>query len=93
MHLLFEIESSFSLIERHFTKKEMQEFAACDYAKLHLYHFGLGTWIRGAILSQNDELRGLFRQAGILREDDMSALMITLFYIQVQTKRGKHGSL
>ncbi len=86
MRLLCEIENSFALIERYFNKKTIKEFFACDYKNLHLYHFGFGTWIRNTILSRNSSLRELFRQAGIMDEDDMSSLIITLFYIAIRTK-------
>lgn len=82
MKLTAEIEKSFPDMVRFFDKNTLREFVSCSYSELHFYHFGFGTWIRSVILQKNAMLRESFIKSGITQEDDMSSLMITLFYIE-----------
>lgn len=79
--LFAEIKKSFSEIEKLFDEEQLHQFCCCSYSKLYDYHFGLGTWIRNNLLNENCNLYRLFVQGGIMQKDDMSVLMIHLFYM------------
>lgn len=59
----------------------MKEFLACSYSELTRWHFGFGSWIRNNILLENSPLYKLFNEVGITQKDDMSSIIIKLFYI------------
>lgn len=82
-----EIENSFKRIEEQFSKRDWERFLACDYENLCLYHYTLGGWIRKEFLEQGSKLRELFIQAGIPETDDMSMIIIELFYLYAKTER------
>lgn len=67
-----------------FSPKKMKTFLSCDYKKLYLYHFGFGTWIRNNILQNGTPLFSAFLSCNISEKDDMSFLMIQLFYIYLK---------
>lgn len=82
MQLFKIIEDALSQIEKQINDKEsILLFINCKYNDLNLYHFGLGTWIRNNLLQTNSQLYNLFLKAGINSKDDMSLLIINLFYI------------
>ncbi len=74
MKLAREIEKTFPQIEKLFDKASLDDFSKCDYIDLPMYHFGLGTSIR------NSEIFKVFVNHGITQKDDMSSLLIHLFY-------------
>ena len=86
MELLSEIKKSFPTIEKLFDESSWNKFMDTDYSNLSGYHFGLGTWIRNHILAENSNLLHLFLCVGINQKDDMSALIIQLFYIDKKSK-------
>lgn len=77
--LYAEIKKSFSEIEMLFDK--VQLYNLCGYDKLCDCHFGLGTWIRNNLLDESSNLYSLFLKGGVMQKDDMSGLIIRLFYI------------
>lgn len=81
-----ETDKAFIQIENLFTKDELKEFMVCKYCEIGKYHFGLGTWIRNNILNANDCLYEMLLNKGMAEKDDMSALMISLFYIYIHSK-------
>ena len=81
------IEEVFPEIEKQFDKQTLGEFLACDFRNLNKYHFGLGLWIRNHLLVENKELKTLFVSGGVTSYDDISALIIRLFYIYVRNKQ------
>ena len=81
MSLYEEIENSFPVIEKLFSKEDLLEFKNTDKKELCLYHFGLGLWIRNNLLYPNkNNLRDLFLADCIMNEDDMSAIVIQFFH-------------
>lgn len=68
------------------SKKSLKEFLECDYENLYFYHFGFGTWIRNELLQENQPLYHAFLSCGISQKDDMSFLMIRLFYVYLKPK-------
>ncbi len=59
----------------------------CDYENLCVYHHTLGGWIRREFLGKGTKLYVLFIQGGISQTDEMSMLIIELFYIYAKTER------
>ena len=81
MQLFREIEKSFPQMEKFFTAAAKKEFTACKLEDLCDYHFGFGTWIRNHLLRNGSALLEYFTQVGINDRDEMSAIMIFLFYL------------
>lgn len=86
MIIFKEIEKKFILIEKSLSKKDLKDFMDSDFTKLFLYHFGLGTFIRNEYLMPGMPLFKLFCKCGINSPDDMSSVMIKLFYIYENEK-------
>lgn len=86
MKIYRKIEESFPLLEDMMGKKELKKFMSCNYDDLCLYHFGLGTWIRNNLLEENSRLYKLFVKGGLPNKDEMSYLMIEMFYIAMNIK-------
>ena len=70
-----------------FNNQTLEEFLNCDYDQLYLYHFTLGIRIRNDILKKNSILYNLFYEQGVTCKDDMSFLMIQLFYFDLHGKK------
>ncbi len=82
MKLIQHIEKQFPYLKKLLGEKELVEFAMCHYSNLHIYHLGFGSSIRNHLLkAHNNELYQLFIATGITNEDDMSSLIIELFFI------------
>ena len=75
-----ELEKSFSEIEKIFDEISMFNFINSNYNDLCLYHFGLGTFIRNNILQEKSEIYKIFLQSGIKDKDEISSIIIKLFY-------------
>lgn len=86
MDIYIEIEKYFPIIEKQLTKAEIEEFINCDYNDLILYHISIGRWIRNRILKENSTIYKLFKMNGAANKDDMSQLIIKLFYIHLKNK-------
>lgn len=89
MTLYKEIEKTFSALELLFQETALREFLSCKYNNLVLYHFSLGIWIRNNLLQEKDALYHLFLESGIEEKDDMSCLIIQLFYLYLKAKYQK----
>lgn len=79
-----EIKNSFLIIEEQFNKDNLAAFIECDYCDLCNYHFSLGLWIRNNLLTENSQLLKAFEENGIIRLDDISTLIIELFYLHMK---------
>ena len=87
MKLYREIENSFPMIEKLFTKEDFLEFKETPLSDLCLYHFGVGTWIRNNLLySEKSLLYCLFLENGIDHPDEMSSFIIRLFHYYISKK-------
>ena len=90
MELCDEIQKCFPQLQQHLGEHGMAQFRRCAYANLWQCHFGLGLWVRNHLLAQNSRLRAMFQKGGVLQLDDMSAFIIQLFYIALQTESSEH---
>ncbi len=86
MDILDDIKKEFPAIEERFTEETIQQLIECDYENLYIYHFGVGIWIRNCILTDKSKLFKSFKLQGIANLDDMSMLMIQLFYFYIRDK-------
>lgn len=86
LELFTEIEKVLPEIESLFGIKSLHEFLECPYNDLSRYHFSLGMWIRNQLLQQGNLLMA-FRNGGIIQKDDMSILILQLFYVYIRTKQ------
>lgn len=87
MKLYKEIENSFSIIKKLFTKENLLKFKNTSISDLYFYHFGLGTWIRNNLLYPKESLLySLFLENGIEHPDDMSFFIIKLFHYYISDK-------
>ncbi len=81
MKLFKEIEKNFPLMEKLFKNEDIKKFLRHEYSDLFLYHFGFGTWIRNNMLDEQSKLYKMFISVNVKQKDEMSSLIINLFYI------------
>ncbi len=84
--LLEEIKKTLPIMEQSLSLKEMNQFSSGKYEELICYHYGWGMWIRNELLKNSTVLYHEFCRAGILNRDDMSDLLIKLFYLYLKEK-------
>lgn len=87
------IQQHFPEIEALFSEKSMDEFLSCAFENLYFYHFGLGTYIRNSLLKEGGGLLELFLQCGLHEKDEMSHLIIELFYLHEKTNKRKPAKI
>lgn len=87
MNFFYEIEEACCYIEKLFDQKSLEEFRNSSYDELCFYHLTLGLWVRNHLLYRESPLYNVFTNAGVHQKDDMSSLMIRLFYIYMNTKK------
>ena len=88
MELFVEIENSFPAIQKLMNDEIEANFLLCKFENLGRYRFILGLWIRNNLLMENSKLYKLFINGGVDNKEQMSALMIQLFYIYLRNKQG-----
>ena len=86
MNLLQEIENLFPTIESMFDTESIAQFTNISYSELFEYHFSLGVFIRNNILVENTSIVLQFKSVNVTDKDDMSSLIVSLFYIHIQEK-------
>lgn len=87
MGLLSDIESCFPAISQQFNAAEMKKFLDSSFADLSDYHCSLGLWIRNNLLYNNPQFMQTLACDGLYSADDMSMLIIRLFYICKKTQQ------
>lgn len=85
MNLCTMIQNYFPYIEESCNKELLDRFCACKYSELHNYHWTLGLWLRNTLLNEPTLIQA-FMAHEITEKDDMSALIIRLFYIYEKRK-------
>lgn len=85
MDFYSEIEKCFYVLEQKFGNN-LNDFLNCNYNDLYMYHFGAGRWIRNYLLNDNSNFFRIFITAGVKNKDDMSSLILKLFYISMNIK-------
>lgn len=79
------ITDCFPVIKASLSEKDLRILLNEKYTDLNNFHFSIGSWIRNNILRDDSEILNYFNSAGISDKDDMSALIIRLFYIHEKT--------
>ena len=84
--------SSFSLwesvscrLEKILPKAVVRDLEKCHYEELVFYHFTLGEYFRSVILDEKGDLyRWFYYDLEIHKKDDMSDLMLKMFYLYLK---------
>lgn len=82
-----EILKSFAEIEQYLAPHVLRSFLNTDFAELSRYHFGLGTWVRNSLLSDDGALLRWFAQCRVFSKDEASALLLEWFFLYQQSQR------
>ena len=82
------LQDCFLQLEKNIPKPLLRQFISKPYSMLTQYHFSIGMLIRNSHLNDDNPLSILLRKSGIDSPDDMSDLVLHLFYIHLQTKKG-----
>ncbi len=87
MNLINELQICLGVIEK-LAKNELKEkVKSCQYNELYKFHFGMGMYIRNELLSVDSELwRSITEKCPDIQKDDISELIIKLFYLYLNTK-------
>ena len=80
------LKSTFSKIERITEKEEIEKLLNEDYEKIHQCSSVVKTKINNEILAEYDLIYKLLHKCGINNKEEMSSLIIKLFYIYEKTK-------
>ena len=64
----------------------LTEFRHKATDQLHVYHFGLGMYLRNNVLSADSAIYKAFKEHGITHKDDMSAAIIHIWHKALQQK-------
>jgi len=86
MDIFISLTKAFIQLENFFDQIFLDKFSAFEYSELDQYHFGFGTWIRNHLLVSESELYKVFVQGGVSGKDEMSSLILKLFYLHLNTK-------
>ncbi|NLF28609.1 MAG: hypothetical protein GX592_11990 [Clostridiales bacterium] len=91
MRLCDVIEKSFSDLEKLFDSESLRNLVHGDYGDLGVHHLFLGGWIRDNLLREDSDICAVFRKGGVSNREDMSLLLLELFYIDMRV-RGTDGA-
>ena len=80
MDLNAKISELFPILELILRQNDLNDFKNTDKIDLHLYHFGLGLYIRNNLLFENNKLFLIFIENNITNKDDMSSYIIESFH-------------
>ena len=87
MNILDELEKTFMYIEYYMDSNSMEEFISCEYKDIYQFNFIFGLWIRNNLLVDEGKLLNIFKLAGITQIEDMTDLIIRLYYIYIKYKK------
>lgn len=77
------LKHAFLEIKNFLSAEQVQAFFDCPFSQLHQYHFGLGLWVRNHLLRERDPLYQWMYRCGVTETDEMSALLLQWFYLQL----------
>ena len=84
--IIKEITDVFPLIEKVYFQNDLSEFQKYRYNELYEFHFSLGLWIRNNLLKESEKLFIYLKKSGVNCKDDMSELIINMFYITIKNR-------
>ena len=86
MNILDELEKVFLYIEYYMDSNSMEKFINCEYKDIYQFDFLFGLWIRNNLLVEGGKLLNIFKLVGITQIEDMSDLIMRLYYIYIKNK-------
>lgn len=84
MKMYEELCRVFKILKSRMNEDSLTKFKAYSFENLNDYHFSLGLVIRNDYLNSDSALYSMFKQMGIDDKDEISALMIKLFYFYIK---------
>ncbi len=84
MHISTELKKVFDYIILNVGKENLKEFIHCNHNELEDYHFSMGLWFRNNVIDINKPITDFFNELNITNKDDISHLLILLFWYYVQ---------
>ncbi|MBP3434707.1 MAG: hypothetical protein J6K62_00025 [Clostridia bacterium] len=87
MNLKEEIVKAVQLLDETLSREQKEAFMNQKYDDIYTNHFGLGMWIRNHMLQPDSSLYKVLNSVGMHQTDDMSDLLLRLFYIHLHTKK------
>ena len=82
------LQDCFLQLEKVIPKPLQHQFISKPHSMLAQYHFSIGMLIRNTLLNEDSRLYSILSNSGIDNPDDMSDLILHLFYIHLHTKNG-----
>lgn len=82
------LQDCFLQLEKAIPKPMQRQFISKPYSMLAQYHFSVGMLIRNTFFNDSGRLYLMLKNSGIENPDDMSDLILHLFYIHLHTKKG-----
>ena len=77
---------AFVRMETHLGEDALAVFSACRFCALHQWHLTFGIWVRNTLLPETGALYHLFQSCGVAGRDEMSALLLRLFYCFLKSR-------
>ena len=87
MNILDELEKVFLYIEYYMDSNSMEKLINCEYKDIYQFDFNIGLWIRNNLLVEGGKLLNIFKLVGITQIEDMSDLIMRLYYIYIKNKK------
>ncbi len=81
--LFEEINKAMIFLKKNVPNRIQNDLKHCKYNDLVYFHFTLGAYIRNELLCDTF-LYDLFKNKGIENKDDMSHLLICIFYLFIK---------
>lgn len=81
--LFEELKKAILFLQENLPNKTKNMLKEDKYENLDLYHFSLGLFVRTKLLN-NSPLFHLLKLRGIENKDDMSRLILQLFYLHIR---------
>ncbi len=84
-----EFSHCFLQMEQQLGVEGINRFLASPYAKLYRFHFGFGIWVRNCLLTEGSPLLCFFEAGGVEEKDEMSDLLLKLFYLYQKNRASR----
>ena len=82
------LQDCFLQLEKIVPTPLQHQFISKPYSILTQYHFSIGMLIRNTFLYEDNRLYSILSNSGIDNPDDMSDLIMHLFYLHLHTING-----
>lgn len=86
MKLFKEIKKCLKNLDKNMGMEAKQSLMEMKFSDLYWCHFGLGLALRNNLLTEDSPLFIQFRKNGVDHPDDMSAVLVELYYLYLKNK-------